>query len=321
MAGMLNIFVPQPIVDENNNIQSGAKVYFYDAGTTTDAAVYQDKALTTQHPQPVVADAGGRIANVYAPSGKDYKIVITTSSDVDLPGGADNIPPYIASGASVLPIPSGGTNANSAAGARTNLSVPELSDFNALNSTVSTISTAQSTATWEAGTGTSETVVSPAKVKAAIAAVAKSGEPGAILYDTKASGTGGGTFTQGAWQKRTLNTETDPDSLATLSNDEFSFTKAGYVEWSAPGGTCGQHQTRLYNVTDSVAVAPSGESAYSNTATLSQTHSRGRARVEASKTYRLEHRCAATRATDGFGFASNFGDPEKYAEVKYYPDL
>ncbi len=36
-------------IDKNGDVLSGAKLYIYDAGTTTDAEVYEDNALTIQH--------------------------------------------------------------------------------------------------------------------------------------------------------------------------------------------------------------------------------------------------------------------------------
>lgn len=62
---------------------SGAKLYFYQAGTTTDQAVYQDSGLTTPHAQPVVADASGIFAAIYL-SATTYKVVLKDASDVTI---------------------------------------------------------------------------------------------------------------------------------------------------------------------------------------------------------------------------------------------
>lgn len=320
MATLLNPHLPFQVTDSNGNVVSGAKIYVYDAGTTTDADVYQDSALSSAHPQPVVADSSGFIPQIFIPTGQEYKYILRTSADVEILT-RDNIDPSITNGGGTLPITGGGTGSSTASAARTALGAAAQTDYTALNTTVSTATTAQSTATWEAGTSTAETVVSPAKIQAQIVENIRTGKPSARIYDSKASGTNGGTFTASAWQKRDLNATIDPDSFVTLASDEFSFTKAGYVEWSAPGATCGVHKTRLYNVTDSVSVSPPGTSELAINSTSSQTRSFGGANVEASKTYRIEHRCSVTKATNGFGEPTVTGEVEVYTEVKYWADL
>jgi hypothetical protein len=62
---------------------SGAKLYFYSAGTTTDLAVYQEIGLTTPHAQPVVADASGIFAAIYLGTAT-YKVVLKTAAGVTI---------------------------------------------------------------------------------------------------------------------------------------------------------------------------------------------------------------------------------------------
>lgn len=62
---------------------SGAKLYFYVAGTTTDQAVYQEIGLSTQHTQPVVADASGIFPAIYL-GASTYKAVLKTAADVEI---------------------------------------------------------------------------------------------------------------------------------------------------------------------------------------------------------------------------------------------
>jgi hypothetical protein len=144
------------------------------------------------------------------------------------------------------------------------------------------------------------------------------GAPDVILEDQKASGTDGGTFTSGAWQTRTLNTEArDPSGLCTLSTNAFTFTVAGMVKWRAPASAIGNHQSRLYNVTDAAEVK-TGSSATQDSSGHTQTDSVGWALVSASKQYRLEHRCQTTHATNGFGQAASFGSTEVYAAIEFY---
>lgn len=141
--------------------------------------------------------------------------------------------------------------------------------------------------------------------------------PTAVLEDQKSAGTDGGTFTSGAWQTRTLNTEVyDPSGVMSLAANEFTPTVAGWVEWYAVAYQVEQHKTRLYNVTGA-AVVGYGISARTDNAVDTTSTSEGGAAVSAGVTYRLEHRCLATKATDGFGIAQGFGT-EVYSRVKFW---
>lgn len=72
-----------PIVDVGAGLStpSGAKLNFYEAGTTTRLATYTDSALSVAHTNPVVADGNGVFAAIYTQN-KEYKIVLTDSDDV-----------------------------------------------------------------------------------------------------------------------------------------------------------------------------------------------------------------------------------------------
>lgn len=75
--------------DANGDRASGAKVYFYDAGTSTPRAAYQNADLSTAHPHPVVADGNGRWPAIFLQFG-DYKETATTSGGSEL-WSTDNI--------------------------------------------------------------------------------------------------------------------------------------------------------------------------------------------------------------------------------------
>jgi hypothetical protein len=115
----------------------------------------------------------------------------------------------------------------------------------------------QSTATWEAGTGTTESLVSPAKVKAAIDASAL---PGILASGTAAAGLLAGA----TWTTIPINS-LPVDSIAGASLSASNITlPAGtyYVKWVHPFGYSGSGAailgTRVYNVTDS-SVALAGQ--------------------------------------------------------------
>ena len=61
--------------------QSGAKIYTYVAGTTTNQATYTTATGDVANANPIVADAQGRYV-AYLSAGASYKFKITTSADV-----------------------------------------------------------------------------------------------------------------------------------------------------------------------------------------------------------------------------------------------
>jgi hypothetical protein len=70
----------------------GAKLYFYQTGTTTVQAVYQDVGLSSAHASPVVADAAGVFAAIYLGQfTTNYRVRLETSAGVLL-WQLDNIP-------------------------------------------------------------------------------------------------------------------------------------------------------------------------------------------------------------------------------------
>lgn len=119
-------------LDTNGIVIPGARLYFFDAGTTTPRTVYADGGLTVPLPQPVVADADGRFPVIYLPTGP-YKISLHNASGV-LVYTADELDSGLPAGQGALPISLGGTGADDAAGARANLgaaSADDLSDLEA----------------------------------------------------------------------------------------------------------------------------------------------------------------------------------------------
>lgn len=55
--------------DTNNKALSGAKLYLFDGGTSTPRTGYKDLALTSPHPNPIVADSAGRFPLIYLDDG------------------------------------------------------------------------------------------------------------------------------------------------------------------------------------------------------------------------------------------------------------
>jgi len=69
--------------DTNGEPLVGAKIYTYQAGTTTPQTTYQDSALATPHANPVVSDSNGRFSPIYLDN-LSYKFVLKDSSDVTI---------------------------------------------------------------------------------------------------------------------------------------------------------------------------------------------------------------------------------------------
>jgi hypothetical protein len=87
----------------------------------------------------------------------------------------------------------------------------------------------------------------------------------AILSDVKAVATPGGDATRDFWNKRTLNTKTDPGNIVTLSNDVFTLGAGKYVvNASAPAYRTHEHQIRLYRVGAAAGVVQYGTTEFSN---------------------------------------------------------
>ena len=144
----------------------------------------------------------------------------------------------------------------------------------------------------------------------------------AIIADQKAANTHSGTFTQDAWRVRDLNDEiTDPDGIVSISSNEFTLAAGSYlIRWSAPGFQVMAHQTRLYDETGTAAIEyGSAEVAY---ATTTANRSFGSARVtpSGSNDYTIEHYCASTVGSSGFGERNNFGNVLYFTIVEIFKE-
>ena len=176
----------------------------------------------------------------------------------------------------------------------------------------------QDQSTWNTGTSTTESKISPAKLSATIATQI-AGAPQAVFEDQKGSGTNGGTSVAADWQTRNINIKPyDPNSLITLNANTFRPSAAGWVRWSAPAWAVNAHKTQLYNETDT-AIVDHGTSEYSFSGSQIQTRSEGSAPVEANKTYRIDHYTTTAQAQFGLGVSTGIsGVNETYTRVEYW---
>ena len=89
MAGTLTPTPYQTVLDDDGVAVSGAKIYTYEAGTTTNATTYTTSALSVANANPIVADSAGRYV-AYLAAGANLRFIIKTSADVTI-DDQDNI--------------------------------------------------------------------------------------------------------------------------------------------------------------------------------------------------------------------------------------
>ncbi len=117
--------------------------------------------------------------------------------------------------------------------------------------------------------------------------------------DVKASSTDGGSFTSGAWQTRTLNTEDiDTTGFLVLASNQMTLAAGTYdIRGTAPALNVNRNQVRLYNVTDSVEILLGSAVFCSTFPEGSQAEVVGRFTIAAGKALELQHRCETTSAS------------------------
>jgi len=129
------------------------------------------------------------------------------------------------------------------------------------------------------------------------------------VSDEKAQSISGGTFTAGAWRTRDINQKkADTGGHCSIAANQITLAAGTYIfSANVPAISVDGHQARLQNITDGVTVLIGG-SAYSFPAGAAQTDSviKGRFTIAAQKTFEIQHYCATTKATIGFGVAGNF---------------
>jgi hypothetical protein len=142
------------------------------------------------------------------------------------------------------------------------------------------------------------------------------------VSDVKASGNSGGTFTSGAWQTRDINTEdTDTDSLASISSNQITLA-AGTYECliRAQAYQVNAHQLRLYDTTGTAVLLLGGTMfTASGDGVVGDSVIQGRFTLSVQSVLEVQHRCGTTKATNGLGVASNWGD-EIYTVAEFWRD-
>jgi hypothetical protein len=149
--------------------------------------------------------------------------------------------------------------------------------------------------------------------------------PHLIVRDEKASGTGGGAASGGAWNQRTLNT-VDLNSIpgASLGSNQITLPAGTYyIQARAPAYGVDGAVLRWYNVTDSaitlvgdLAVATAIAGTYFSEARL---HLSNVFTIAGAKAFRLEQYCNSAKS-DGLGYSPGSvpGVPETYSIVQIW---
>jgi hypothetical protein len=148
-------------------------------------------------------------------------------------------------------------------------------------------------------------------------AAAAVGMVAAELYDSKATETHGGASSAATWQTRTLNTEVDPDSIVTLSSNQFTPIAGDYMIWAmAPAYKVNAHRLRLYNVTGASVTHTAGNS-YSDSSDAFVTNASLFWIFTANGTdaYRIDHYTESAVSSWGLGRWVGDGAAEVYTQV------
>jgi hypothetical protein len=139
----------------------------------------------------------------------------------------------------------------------------------------------------------------------------------ALVYDSKSTTTDGGSASATTWNQRDLNTEVDPDSIVSISSNQFTPIAGTYMIWAeAPANEVTYNRIRLYNVTDT-SVVKEGLNAYANTSNPTTTIATLFYVFTANGTdaYRIDHYTTSAKATTGLGAAVSDGSAETYTQV------
>lgn len=138
----------------------------------------------------------------------------------------------------------------------------------------------------------------------------------AIFNETQASGTEGGTFTSGAWQKRTLNTTLVNNLGATLASSVITLPAGTYYfTGRAPAFNVQGNQTRIQNTTAGTTVQL-GTTMYVTGNNTCIALVEGVVTITGNTNFELQHRCSFTVATNGLGAAQGFGVGELYSQLQ-----
>ena len=216
---MASVLYSNPVM--GTQIQTGDKLYFYQAGTSSLLTVYTDEALTAPAPSPIAANADGRfVALFFASADGDAKVVLESTFGVEK-WTVDNYPVNDLSGI----IAQSGQNASDIGALEVALGIAE-SDIDALELVLG---------------GVSDTLFT-AKDDNPLALVGTEfglkdgygGAPSAVLIDQYSS-SAGTELLPSTWTAMPLQTFISNRIGATVSNNKITLGPGTfYIEYSIP---------------------------------------------------------------------------------------
>ena len=129
----------------------------------------------------------------------------------------------------------------------------------------------------------------------------------AILSHVTAHDVGGGDLTSGAFRTRPLNTEVDPDSIVTLSSNQFTLAAGTYIiDWTCDGYSVDHHVSQIYDITNSATLILGSASYAKSTVNVANvTYGHHVFTITSTTTYELQHQCSTTKASNGMGNVTN----------------
>lgn len=83
-------YTPNPYEPDQNGVPlAGGQLFFYETGSSTPQATYQDAALTIANTNPVIADANGRFGSIFLLNSPAYLVQLWTAPTTDNPTGSE----------------------------------------------------------------------------------------------------------------------------------------------------------------------------------------------------------------------------------------
>ena len=132
------------------------------------------------------------------------------------------------------------------------------------------------------------------------------------------SGTNGGPFNSGAWRTRTLNTVlTNNITGSSLSLNQITLPAGTYhVQARCEAGPVNENKLKLRDITNTLDLLI-GDSNHSAAGSGVKTRAfvNGQINLADETVLEVQHQCATTNSTLGFGQASGFGVVEVYADI------
>lgn len=134
------------------------------------------------------------------------------------------------------------------------------------------------------------------------------------IIESQTKGTDGGTFTQDAWQVRSMNYElNDPGSIASVSSSQITLAAGTYqCAISCIANGVGANQARLYDTTGSALLVTGLSIPGAGAAKIN-----GRFVLSVESALEVQHYCLTTNAGDGFGAALDVAT-EVYATAEFW---